>query len=131
MPGPEMSVKDILDRSDANAEITGRRLDAMEARSSAERAAIRAENRYLTGLMILVIAALAGVQVHYSGLSLTGGGPAVVVTQSTPAAAPAPAPVVAPALVPAAVPPTVAPTPEPAPETQPEATPSNGIGPLP
>ena len=110
------------------------RLDAMEARSSAERAAIRAENRYLTGLMILVIAALAGVQVHYSGLSLTGGAPAVVVTQSTPAAtpaAPAPAPVVAPAAVPAATPPTVAATPEPAPETQPEAAPGNGIGPLP
>ena len=83
----DLTTSDILTRLDAIEAHHDQRLDAMEARSSTERGAIRAENRYLTGLMILVIAALAGVQVHYAGLSL--GPSTVTVTQTATPEAPA------------------------------------------
>lgn len=54
----DLTTKDILDR-----------LDAIEARQSAERASARAENRYMNILMLTIIAALAGIQISGFGVS--------------------------------------------------------------
>lgn len=91
MPPSDLTTSDILAR-----------LDAMEARSSAERSSIRAENRYLTGLLILVVAALAGVQVYFKGMSLASPTTQTVNVEQPVVAAPAaPAVPAAPAEVPA------------------------------
>jgi len=109
--GSDLTTADILTR-----------LDAMEARSSAERASIRAENRYLTGFLVLGLLALAGVQVHYGDLGLTSGDKNVTVAttvatppldplitpaaEAVPAADAAPAPSAEPATSPAVAPAT-------------------------
>lgn len=54
----DLSTKDILDR-----------LDTIETRQSAERASARAENRYMNILMLIIIAALAGIQISGFGVS--------------------------------------------------------------
>lgn len=54
----DLSTKDILDR-----------MDAIEARQSAQLASARSENRYMMLAMLFVIAALAGVQITGFGFS--------------------------------------------------------------
>lgn len=98
MPPSDLTTKDIFDR-----------LDSMEARSSVERTAIRSENRYLMLIMILMIGALAGVQVYFKGMSMTSPTTQTVTVEAPTPAAAAP---VAPVAPPVAVEPAAEPLPE-------------------
>jgi hypothetical protein len=73
----DLTTKDILDR-----------LDAIETRQSAERASARVENRWLNIAMLLVIAALAGIQISGFGISAKPSATATVSVGSQPEAAP-------------------------------------------
>ena len=74
----DLSTKDILDR-----------MDAIEARQSAQLSAARSENRYMMLAMLFVIAALAGVQITGFGFSAKPSATATV-NMAAPEAAPAP-----------------------------------------